>query len=294
MREEPDAFMSYFATVLKVMIASPTDVQQERSIAREVIHEWNAVNSEHNRVVLLPVGWETHAAPSLGERPQELINKQVLRTCDLLVAMFWTRLGTSTGVAESGTVEEIKEHLAANKTAMLYFSTARADLALVDQDQYNQLNTFKDSIRQIGIVEEYGSAADFGNKFGRQLAQTINDNLSHMGNTEEEVRVSSARGYDATDALDDEATRLLRAAAEMSDGTVRIVRTLEGLHVQAGREAFCEPGNARSEARCQRIIKELESLGYLEDRTGRGEILYVTDRGFSLADSLGNSQERGR
>jgi hypothetical protein len=34
--------MSYDATVFNVVIASPSDVQFERNVAREVVHEWNA------------------------------------------------------------------------------------------------------------------------------------------------------------------------------------------------------------------------------------------------------------
>lgn len=276
--------MSYLATVLKVMIASPTDVREERSIAREVIYEWNVVNSERDRVVLLPVGWETHAAPALGERPQALINKQVLRTCDLLVAIFWTRLGTSTGAAESGTVEEIREHLATGRPAMVYFSTAPADLTSVDQDQYNELSGFKNTIRQLGIVEDYVSVTDFRSKFTRQLAQTINDKLSPTGIPDETLHVSSTTASVADNDLQDDAAKLLSAAA--SEGSVRVIRTLGGTHVQAGGEAFCDPGDVRSEAKCRRIIKELEAMGFLEDRTGSGEILYVTDQGFSFTDSL--------
>lgn len=72
--------MAYEATVLKVMIASPEDVSTERQIAREVIQEWNAVHSEDRRMVLAPVGWETDAYPEMGDRPQAVVNKQVLRT----------------------------------------------------------------------------------------------------------------------------------------------------------------------------------------------------------------------
>ena len=86
--------------------------------------------------------------------------------------------------------------------------------------------------------------------------------------------------------LDDEALRLLKKAASSNDGSVRIFRTLGGTHIQAGREAFCDPGNARSEAKWLRIISALETMGCLEDRTGMGEVLYVTDQGFGVADSL--------
>ena len=104
--------MSYQATVYTVMIASPSDVPQERIVIREVLAEWNAVHSANKGAVLLPVSWESHAAPDTGARPQEIINRQLLDDCDLLVAVFWTRLGSPTGKASSGTVEEIEEHVA--------------------------------------------------------------------------------------------------------------------------------------------------------------------------------------
>jgi hypothetical protein len=89
--------MSYQATVYKVMIASPGDVEAERAVVREILSEWNTVNSDKRQVVLLAIGWETHSAPEMGDRPQAIINKRVLRDCDLLIGVFWTRIGTATG-----------------------------------------------------------------------------------------------------------------------------------------------------------------------------------------------------
>jgi hypothetical protein len=85
--------MPYNANVFKVMIASPGDVAVERSVIREVLSEWNTVHSDTREVVLLPVGWETNTSPEMGERPQAIINKQILKDCDLLVGVFWTRIG---------------------------------------------------------------------------------------------------------------------------------------------------------------------------------------------------------
>src|SRR5438067_4458442 len=102
--------MAYDAKVYNVMIASPGDVEVERSIVRDVIADWNAANAAVTGKMLQPVGWDTHSAPEMGDRPQSIINKQVLKQSDLLVAVFWTRLGTPTDVAPSGTAEEIDEH----------------------------------------------------------------------------------------------------------------------------------------------------------------------------------------
>src|ERR1700731_2767221 len=84
--------------------------------------EWNALDGEAESVVLLPVAWETHATPRSGVRPQAAINEQLVDQSDILVGMFWTKLGTSTGVAPSGTVEEIERFISAGKPTLLYFS----------------------------------------------------------------------------------------------------------------------------------------------------------------------------
>ena len=114
--------VTYAATVVKVMIASPSDVLEERRVIREAIDVWNTINADDRKIVLMPLGWETHSSPEMGDRPQAIINEQLLKDADLLVAVFWTRLGSPTGTAPSGTVEEIEKHLAASKPAMIYFS----------------------------------------------------------------------------------------------------------------------------------------------------------------------------
>ena len=114
--------MSYRAQAFNVMIASPGDVSSERSIIRESIYEWNVVHSQSRNIALLPVGWDSHSSPEMGKDPQEIINKQVLEKCDLLVGVFWTRIGTPTKEHPSGTVEEIEKHIKSGKPAMLYFS----------------------------------------------------------------------------------------------------------------------------------------------------------------------------
>jgi len=42
----------------------------------------------------------------MGDRPQAIINKQLVDDADILVAVFWTKLGTATGAAMSGSVAQ--------------------------------------------------------------------------------------------------------------------------------------------------------------------------------------------
>src|SRR5271165_4568869 len=114
--------MSFAARVFRVLIASPSDVLDEREIAVQTIQGWNDLNSAERQLVLLPIRWETHTAPEYGRRPQEIINRQIVDHCDLLVGVFWTRVGSPTGKADSGTIEEIERVAGLGKPIMLYFS----------------------------------------------------------------------------------------------------------------------------------------------------------------------------
>jgi len=172
--------VSFYAEVWKVMIASPKDVAAERQVIREAINDWNAANSEQDddrSVVLLPVSSETNATPEMGDRPQAILNRQILKECDLLVAVFWTRLGSPTGVAPSGTVEEIQKHLSSHKHAMIYFSNAPVPPNAIDPDQYHALMQFRKECFQHGLCDSYESVPDFRAKFSRHLATIMNAEL---------------------------------------------------------------------------------------------------------------------
>ncbi len=133
----------FSATTYRVLIASPSDMTEERQIATEVVNEWNGLHAADEGIVLLPVRWETHAVPEAGVHPQDAINRQLVDECDLLLGMFWTKLGTSTGIASSGTVEEIDRIVASQRPAILYFSQRPIDPMKIDQGQLARLREFQ-------------------------------------------------------------------------------------------------------------------------------------------------------
>lgn len=277
--------MGYSAAVIKVMLASPSDVSQERRIARDILHEWNAVHAEDRRTVLMPIGWESHSFPEMGDRAQAIINKQVLNDCDLLVAIFWTRLGTPTGAAPSGTVEEIEEHLATGKPTLIYFSSAPVRLDSVDQDQYDALVAFKASCQQRGLIEEYDDLAAFGEKFSRHLAHVVIHKFSSLSTDDEVIDGQRPGGP----AMSEAARELLLEAAGDRNGTIVKLETMAGTRVQANGREFIQRADARSEAKWRGVVEELQRLGLIEDRAGMGELYFLTDSGYSAVDLLGGT-----
>ena len=271
------------------MIASPGDVSKERQIARAVIHEWNTVNSFDRAIVLLPVGWETHASPEMGDRAQAIINRTVLRDCDLLVAIFWTRLGSPTGTSPSGTVEEIEEHLAAGKPAMLYFSSAPVRPESIDRDQYEALLEFKERCKQRGLVEEYESADEFRDKFARQFAQLV---IRDFGSTQDNASRDDSTFPQAllTPPLSAEAKELLLEAAKDSRGMILRMRTQAGISIHTNGRSFIEGHSRREEAKWEAALNELEQLQLVRDPSYKRSIFELTHEGYRIADLFGGSE----
>lgn len=134
------------ATVFRVLIASPSDVVEEREVLANVVLDWNAAHSAAESIVLMPVKWETHAHPACGDYPQALINKQIVDDCDILIGAFWSRLGTATPVAPSGTAEEIERLRSKGKNVLLYFSTAPLPQSH-DPEQWRMLKEYQRTLQ---------------------------------------------------------------------------------------------------------------------------------------------------
>ncbi|WP_019341458.1 hypothetical protein [Stutzerimonas stutzeri] len=283
--------MAYQATVIPVMIASPGDVFEEREVVREVVHTWNYINSLKNGVVLIPAGWETHSSPELGSRAQELINSRVLKDCDLLIGVFWTRLGTPTGSAESGTVEEIENHVKAGKPAMIYFSSKPVALQSIDLAQYQALQSFKIKCRDLGLVEEFENTIDFKEKFSRQLQLCLHNNpymqgLVGQANNDDDNNPFLAAYINARDSrLSQEASVLLKEASKDERGTILKISVIGGRFIQAGSASFGGQGG-RESARWESALNELVERNLVVARGYKGDVFELTHDGWALADSI--------
>lgn len=285
--------MAYDATVIEVMIASPSDVAEERQIVREVLHEWNALHARERGVVLMPAGWETHSAPDLGGRAQDLINKRVLAHCDVLVGIFWTRVGSPTGSAVSGSVEEIEEHLKLGRPVMLYFSDAPVKPDSVDPAQYGKLVALKEWAKERGLVAFYESAGDFRERLRRDLSLNLRDNphLRSLVDAEEDspdfVATFEAALAREPAPLSEEAREALRTAATDKNGIIMILRHMGGTAIQSAGRAFCDAKDRRAVARWTAAVEELRDRDLVRDHSGKGEVFELSDAGYRLAETLG-------
>ncbi|MBD8075467.1 hypothetical protein [Bacillus thuringiensis] len=170
--------MPFQANVYRVLIASPSDVLEERNLIPFLIHEWNTQFAVFYKTVFLPVKWETHTIPDMGGRPQELINNQIVSDSDILIGVFWSKLGTDTGVAISGTVEEIEEFLKDSKKVMLYFSNKDIPRNAIDFEQLKKVDDFKAKCQSQGLYHNYDDLEQFKLLLSKHLTMYAQQNVS--------------------------------------------------------------------------------------------------------------------
>lgn len=95
--------------LIKVFIASPGDVLDKRNNVEKLIWDWNNEHVDTKNVILMPIRWENNSTASyqVNASGQAIINEQIVKSSDILIAIFGSKIGTRTPNGKSGTVEEI-------------------------------------------------------------------------------------------------------------------------------------------------------------------------------------------
>lgn len=178
--------MPFSAQVVRVLIASPGDTASARGVVRGVLEDWNGLNAEETGVMLLPVMWERDTTPEMSGRAQAAINRQIVDVADVVVGLFWTRLGTPTGEAKSGTVEEIEQFIGSGRPTLLYFSDQPVVPSSVDPEQHARVIAFRRSIEEQdrGLYDTYESDADLARKITAALTRVMRDRFRATASAE--------------------------------------------------------------------------------------------------------------
>ena len=158
--------MARNVTELSVFVASPSDVEEEVTRLDDVIDRLN-LEWDSRGIRLKLVRWRTHAGPGFGEDPQTVINDQIQPDHDVFIAILWSRIGTPTPRAESGTIEEFqraKERYDEDPDSialMLYFKMAPVPQP-IDAKQIQAVQDFQSGLGdEGGLYWTFETADDF-------------------------------------------------------------------------------------------------------------------------------------
>ena len=175
--------MAKSVELIKVFISSPSDVSEERKVAKNVIDELNKTICESYGKILKPILWEEDTYPSVGEYPQAVINEQI-QDYDIFVGIMANRFGSPTPNAGSGTEEEFniayEKRSKDNKIQiMFFFKTVFVDpntLGSFESEQLNQIikvQKFKERISKTKGVYYKTFSVDFEKEFRNSLTLYI-------------------------------------------------------------------------------------------------------------------------
>lgn len=153
--------MAYQAVTVLMLVSAPSDVPDEdMATIKRTVSQWNWNIGRPSFMTVVPVSWSEHAVAEFGERPQEIINGQLVDDSDMAVAIFADRLGTRTGVAESGTLEEIQRLNEAGKHVSVLVNQAPRSIAGEDAAAEKvRLEEALTELRKTAIVLSYQDQA---------------------------------------------------------------------------------------------------------------------------------------
>ncbi|MBI4479612.1 MAG: DUF4062 domain-containing protein [Acidobacteria bacterium] len=166
--------------VLIVFVASPSDLESERNRIEEVIRELNVTWSRRFGLRLDLVRWETHGVPGFGEDAQDVLNQELPYDYDIFVGMMWSKYGTPTGRAGSGTEEEFNRALMRFRAApntlqiMFYFKDAPLKPSAIDPEELTKSRSFRESLgEEGGLYFNFGSLEEFERLIRLHLSRQI-------------------------------------------------------------------------------------------------------------------------
>ena len=170
---------------LRVVVASPGDVQEERDSVESVAAELQHAMGKFLGISLEVIRWETDAYPGFHpDGPQALLDPLLkIADEDIVVGIFWKRLGLQTKSGETGTEHEINTAIQAwkkNKSPhiMLYFSKRPyAVQSKQEAEQWGALLDFKEKLEAEGqgLFSGYDDPPDFRNVIRKHLTIYLNE-----------------------------------------------------------------------------------------------------------------------
>lgn len=253
--------MTFDARVLAVLIASPGDTADARDVVERTIMSWNRDRARGERVVLLAVRWEVDAVPELGGDGQSVINRQLVDDCDVVVALFYARLGAPTSRASSGTVEEIERARRRGLPVHVYFSEMPLPRG-VDPHELNRLNEYRNDLQSQGLLGSYASLDDLSAKVRSALEHDVRQIVAVAPVTTEGTTTGPGAILRARYEFDREPETDSRGRVRMRTRRERLVienvgtATAEGVEVSVEPIGGGEPPILHFEGPIERIIPQ--------------------------------------
>jgi hypothetical protein len=193
--------------VIRIFASSPGDVMDERRQLAAVVEELNVIiralmPDEEVRLEL--IRWETDAYPGMSTDPQSVVDEQLGHDFDVFIGIMWSRFGTPTPRAGSGTEEEFRAaygrwEARRHPAHVLFYFCAEPvapESVLKNIDQYKAMSVFRSELESVGLIGSYASHDAFAEKVRRDLARVVGQ-LLHGAEPSEPTERARARASES-------------------------------------------------------------------------------------------------
>ena len=171
-----------FLKSLRIVVASPSDVQAERESVEKVVQDLNRHVALRLGLFMELSGWETVPPGVHAQGPQAVIDSTLcIEDCDLLIGIFWKRFGTPVAGSDSGTEHEIRRAYdgflrRGSPQLVVYFNqTPYTPRSQEDTQQWERVLRFKDELASKVVYHEYDGSDDFEDHIRKYLTGWLFD-----------------------------------------------------------------------------------------------------------------------
>jgi len=194
------------ARIIRLFVSCPGDVEAELEQLASVVQELNTILRafvRHERVVVELVHWKTHVHADMTGSPQEVVDRQ-LGSYDIYLGVMWSRFGTPTDRAGSGTEHEFRaayegwEERRSPAKVLVYFCDQPITPATLDPEQLRLVMAFRDELKLKGLVKAYATHETFSSTVRPDLVLVLSE-LLHAGEEPAETAARSAEGVPDAD-----------------------------------------------------------------------------------------------
>lgn len=222
--------------VLKIFIASPSNLTEERECIEKVVARINSTIGRRINIFLQILSWECSVYPDIGDDAQDVINRQINDDYDIFIGLMWDRVGSKTKRAVSGTIEEYEraynKYIFNKKTKlMMYFKTSAIPIDEIDAVQIEKMRAFKQLIANNGnLYYTYASTVEFSEMLYDHLTMLL------MDYPQSENRAEVVKDYliNNTDNKTVVRQKQTTALAIVCKNSILIIRRSKKLRVGAG------------------------------------------------------------
>ena len=277
--------MSTDLRALRVVIASPSDVEAERALVPLVLDELNRTIAADRGLHLDDAQWETDTYPGLhGAGAQGLIDPVLkVEDCDLLIGIFWKRFGTLTQDGTTGTEHEFYTAYQAWKKrgspqVMVYFNQkAYTPKSKEELDQWSRVLQFRENFPKEGLWWPNRGPTQFEKLLRTHVGNFLRQGFPLVNGETEDAAESIPLGAPAVRRSDyfSVQTRAIKEHARRFVGRLSVQRDLERFMKTRDRGFFVvlgAPGQGKTAVACQ-LIQTHHYVHHLVSRTGVGPTL---------------------